>query len=126
MAITTEINNLMATVPSGYTKPTVTISFSGTPNTASFETTIAATNTHASAASTGLTDVLTAFKTWLDGTYVGTNLGLDSSATIEGIADIISISRENSGFTSNVDVDNIFITGTDQLRIKFAFRWEKS
>lgn len=129
MAITTEISNNMSpeNLPSGYTKPTVTITFT-TYNSAKFEATIAASgNTHASNQATGLTQILAAFKTWLDSTFVGTNLGLNSSDTINGIAYVYGVKRENSAYSSTTGAGNdIYITGTDQFRINFEFRWEKT
>lgn len=128
MAITTEISNNMSpeNLPSGYTKPTVTITFS-TYQSFKAETTIAASgNTHASNQATGLTQILAAFKTWLDSTYVAA-IGLNSSDTINGIAYIYGVKRENSAYSSTTGAGNdIYITGTDQFRINFEFRWEKT
>lgn len=125
MAITTEVTTLIPNKPSSYSESALTITFTDK-NKTTYETTIAASsNTHASNNATGLTTLVASFKTWLDGTFVGTNLGLNSSDTINGIAYIRSISRENSAFT-NLSGEDIFLTGTDQFRISFEFEWEKT
>ena len=125
MAITTEVTTLISNKPDSFTESALSITFT-TYNETSFETTIAATsNTHASNNATGLTTLKASFKTWLDGTFVSTNLGLNSSDTINGIAYLRSISRENSDFT-DLSGKDIFLTGTDQYRISFDFRWEKT
>ena len=125
MAITTEVVTLITNKPDSFTESSATITFSSY-NQSTHEATIAAaSNTHASNNATGLTTLKASFKTWLDGTYVSTNLGLNSSDTINGIAYIRSITRENSDFT-DLSGKDIFLTGTDQFKIGFDFRWEKT
>lgn len=124
MALTTEATTNLpsAQQPSGWTDPTTTIVLSA-PLSEDFETTIAAAGvTHASNASTGLTQLIAAVKTWIDNTYAPNTLKLDTAGeTIDGIITITSVQRGNGESTV---AGKLYISGTDAFTVKGAFKYE--
>lgn len=120
MAITTEITTRLKSskIPSGFTNPTTTIEFSGTPIEEGFTATIAISGvSHAATASTGLTQLLAAVKTWVDDTWIPDVLKLNDSATIEGIIYVDNVIRQNSQ-------TSIYVTGTEQYVVMGVFKYE--
>lgn len=125
MALTTEATtNLPAQKePTSWADPATTITFSGTPVEEAFSTTIAAAGvTHADMAGTGLTALVAAVKSWVDGTWVPNTLKLDvTGSTINGIITITNIVRNNGQSTTP---NQLYLTGTDQFTVTGTFKYE--
>lgn len=122
MALTTEATtNLPASqTPSGWTNPATTIT--GTTFAENFTTTIAVSGvSHASNASTGLTALIAAVKSWIDGTFAPDTLHFDLTDTISGIITIKNVVRDNAESTS---AGKLYITGTDTYTVSGLFQWK--
>lgn len=118
---TTILANAISTadggIPSGYTIPTTSHTFTD-PETDDPSFTIAVSGNANSTASTGLTAVVTATASAVT-TYVGSTLGLDTSGnTVNMIATIKKITRSVTGITS------IFQPGTDNYTVKVDIKYE--
>lgn len=125
MALTNEMKVVLSDLPSGYTAPTTTITFGANKREERFSADIGASGiSHASTASTGLTDLVAALKTWIENTFVpGANgLGLDvSTRTIKSIATVKKITRDNN---QSSDTDKLYLTGTDTYHVEGTITWE--
>lgn len=122
MALTTEATTSLpaAQTPSGWTNPATTIT--GTTFAENFSTTIAVSGvSHADNASTGLTALIAAVKTWVDGTWGPDTLHMDTANTISGIITIKNIVRDNAESTS---AGKLYITGTDTYTVTGLFQWK--
>lgn len=102
-----------AGLPDDYTPPVLT-AISG--ETAEFTTDIAISNADAADAETGLGNVLTAVKTYFDGTYAAGTLKLDLTATINANLLVTKIERTNTA-------ESIFLTGTEVFRCTVKVRY---
>lgn len=119
MAITTEITTRLKVkdLPSGYTNLVPTIELAA-PIEERFTRTVAITGlSHATVAGTGLSQILTATKTWVDSTWIPNVLKLNSTATIEGIIYVDKVTRMNSQ-------PSIYVTGTEQYTVEGVFKYE--
>jgi len=122
MAITLETTTALPTgkVPSGHTAPSTTITFTDAQSVQGTHE-VAASGIENATASTGLTDLVSAIDTYMDGTYLPTVLGLDATDTINVICTITNVVRD--AFPTNGDM---FATHTDQYTVSFTVQWEVS
>jgi len=119
MAITTEITTRQpaSDLPPGYTVPTPSYEFVGTPIEEKFVTTIATAGVANATPATGLTALLTAVKDWADNTWIPDTLKLDATATVNGIIylDKVKISNTRS---------SIYGTGTENYTVHGTLKYE--
>lgn len=124
MALTTEATTRLASAqtPSGWTNPATTITFTS-PITEPFETTIAAAGvTDAASETTGLTNLVAAVKTWVDGTWIPNILKLETTVNdVDGILTITKVERHNGEAS---DTAKLFLTGTDGFKVYGSLQYE--
>lgn len=123
MALTTEATTDLPRnqKPSGWTDPATTINLTD-PITEDFEATIAASGVaDAASASTGLTALVVAVKTWVDGAWAPNTLKLDLTDTINGIITIENVQRSNG--ESDL-AGKLYKTGADAYTVKGKFQYE--
>lgn len=125
MALTTEATTALPATqtPSGWTNPATTITFAGTPFQQSFSTTIAVAGvSHATVEATGLTQLIAAVKSWIDGTWIPNTLKLEFTiGDVDGIITVTSIARDNAEATATA---KLYLTGTDTYTVSGYFRYE--
>jgi hypothetical protein len=116
LVLETTVNTTTVTIPSGYTAPSTSNTFTD-PSLVRDTYTMAASTVEHATPSTGLTNIVTAVNTYVSGTYVPTVLGLETTAnTINAICTITAVSRNNgSSIYSN----------TDNIVVAFEMKWEK-
>ena len=124
MAITSEITtNIPSDIkPDGYTPPAITINFTGETQSANFTTTIAASGvTDAANEVTGITSLVAAIKTWIDGTFNPDILKLDAAQTINMVIKVNAISRDNA---ENTTTKKLYLTGTDTFTVSGTVEYQ--
>ena len=120
MALTSEITVYagLKNRPAAYSVPATTITFSGTTHTATGSYSTAAPALDDSDPVAGITAVVAAVKTYVDGTFIPTSLGIDTTGnTVNAIITVTSVSRSH-GTSVYSDTDN-YVIG-------FSVEWEIS
>lgn len=106
-------------IPSGYTVPTTTITFSGSPFVETVENDFTASATDdASNDVTGFTALVAAVKSWVDATLIPTDMKVDiTGQTVNAIITIVSVDRFR-------DPSTLFVTGVEKYRVKIVLQYE--
>jgi len=110
----------LSNAPSGYTPPSTSHTFTDK-NSVKDNYSVAITGLSGATSTAGITSVVSAVDTYISGTFIPTNLGIDVSGnTVDAICTIISISRGNNS-------DSIFLNeANDTFDISFTLDWEVS
>lgn len=119
MAVTTEITTDMraADLPDGYSAPSTTITFSGTPIEEASSHTFAAAGIDNATAATTMANILSAVKTEVDDNWIPDTLKLDATATINGIIYVTRIRKF-------IDQTSKFQVGTIRYTVYFTLKYE--